>query len=105
MSHLRVGVLTREWPPEVYGGAGVHVEHLVRFLRATGEVDVDVHSFGGTEPVGGPAAVAHGPDPRLAGSNAALQVLSTDLAIAASTGDCDLVHSHTWYADLAGHVS
>ena len=105
MSHLRVGVLTREWPPEVYGGAGVHVEHLVRFLRTTGEVDVDVHSFGGTEPVGGPAAVAHGPDPRLAGSNAALQVLSTDLSIAASTGDCDLVHSHTWYADLAGHVS
>ncbi|HWH28846.1 MAG TPA: glycogen synthase [Mycobacteriales bacterium] len=102
---MRVGVLTREWPPEVYGGAGVHVEHLVRFLRATGEVDVDVHSFGGTSAVGGPAAVAHAPDPRLASSNAALQVLSTDLSIAAATGDCDVVHSHTWYADLAGHLS
>ena len=105
MASLRVGVLTREWPPEVYGGAGVHVEHLVRFLRATGEVDVDVHSFGGTSAVGGPAAVAHAPDPRLASSNAALQVLSTDLSIAAATGDCDVVHSHTWYADLAGHLS
>ena len=104
-SPLRVGVLTREWPPEVYGGAGVHVEHLVRFLRGTGEVDVDVHTFGGTEAVGGPHATAHAPDPRLAGANAALQVLSTDLSIAAATGDCDLVHSHTWYADLGGHLS
>jgi alpha-maltose-1-phosphate synthase len=104
-SSLRVGVLTREWPPEIYGGAGVHVEHLVRFLRGTGQVDVDVHSFGGTDAVAGPAAVAHSPDPRLTGANAALQVLSTDLAIAAATAGCDLVHSHTWYADLAGHLS
>jgi starch synthase len=105
MAALRVGVLTREWPPEVYGGAGVHVEHLVRALRGSGAVEVDVHSFGGTEQVGGPAARAHSPDPRLSGANAALQVLSTDLSIAAATGDCDVVHSHTWYADLAGHVS
>jgi alpha-maltose-1-phosphate synthase len=104
-SSLRVGVLTREWPPEVYGGAGVHVEHLVRFLRTTGRVDVDVHSFGGTEAVAGPAAVAHAPDPGLADANAALQVLSTDLGIAAATAGCDVVHSHTWYANLAGHLS
>jgi alpha-maltose-1-phosphate synthase len=104
-STLRVGVLTREWPPDVYGGAGVHVEHLVRALRGTGRTEVDVHSFGGTEAVGGPAATAHLPDPRLSGANSALQVLSTDLSIAAATGDCDLVHSHTWYADLAGHLS
>ena len=96
---LRVGLLTREWPPEVYGGAGVHVEYLVRELRRL--VDVDVHSFGGTH--GG--ATAHSPDPRLSTANAALQVLSTDLSIAAVTGGCDLVHSHTWYADLAGHLS
>jgi alpha-maltose-1-phosphate synthase len=102
---MRIGVLTREWPPDVYGGAGVHVEHLVRFLRETGEVDVDVHSFGGTDAVGGPAAVAHSPDPRLASANSALQVLSTDLSIAAATAGCDVVHSHTWYADLAGHLS
>jgi starch synthase len=97
---MRIGVLTREWPDQVYGGAGVHVEHLVRFLRAEG-ADVEVHSFGGTAD----GAQAHGPDPRLASANAALGVLSTDLSIAAATGGCDVVHSHTWYADLAGHLS
>ena len=97
---MRIGVLTREWPDQVYGGAGVHVEHLVRALRAQGAA-VDVHSFGGTAD----GATAHGPDPQLAGANAALQVLSTDLRIAAGTGGCDVVHSHTWYADLAGHLS
>ena len=97
---MRIGLLSREWPPEVYGGAGVHVEHLVRALRARG-ADVDVHSFGGTEA----GASAHSPDPRLASANPALQVLSTDLSIAAATGGCDVVHSHTWYADMAGHLS
>jgi hypothetical protein len=97
---MRIGVLTREWPDQVYGGAGVHVEHLVRALRSQG-ADVDVHSFGGTED----GARAHAADPELSGANAALQVLSTDLRIAAATGGCDVVHSHTWYADLAGHLS
>jgi starch synthase len=97
---MRIGVLTREWPDQVYGGAGVHVEYLVRALRAEGAA-VDVHSFGGTAD----GARAHGPDPRLAEANAALGVLSTDLSIAAATGGCDVVHSHTWYADLAGHLS
>ena len=97
---MKIGVLTREWPDQVYGGAGVHVEYLVRALRAEGAA-VDVHSFGGTDD----GAQAHGPDPRLASANAALQVLSTDLSIAAATGGCDVVHSHTWYADLAGHLS
>ena len=97
---MRIGVLTREWPDQVYGGAGVHVEYLVRALRAEG-AEVDVHSFGGTAD----GARAHGPDPRLAEANAALGVLSTDLSIAAATGGCDVVHSHTWYADLAGHLS
>ena len=97
---MRIGVLTREWPDQVYGGAGVHVEHLVRFLRSEG-ADVDVHSFGGTRD----GARAHAADPELAGANAALQVLSTDLRIAAATAGCDVVHSHTWYADLAGHLS
>jgi alpha-maltose-1-phosphate synthase len=97
---MRIGVLTREWPDQVYGGAGVHVEHLVRSLRGQG-AQVDVHSFGGTAD----GAVAHAPDPRLSSANAALQVLSTDLSIAAAAGGCDVVHSHTWYADLAGHLS
>jgi starch synthase len=97
---MKIGVLTREWPDQVYGGAGVHVEYLVRALRAEGAA-VDVHSFGGTDE----GAQAHEPDPRLASANSALQVLSTDLSIAASTGGCDVVHSHTWYADMAGHLS
>ena len=97
---MRIGVLTREWPDQVYGGAGVHVEYLVRALRAEGAA-VDVHSFGGTDD----DAQAHEPDPRLASANSALQVLSTDLSIAAATGGCDVVHSHTWYADMAGHLS
>ncbi len=97
---MRIGLLTREWPPEVYGGAGVHVEHLVPQLRGVG-VDVDVHCFGGPRD----DATAHSPDPRLAAANSALQVLSTDLSITAATAGCDLVHSHTWYADLAGHLA
>ncbi len=97
---MRIGVLTREWPPEVYGGAGVHVEYLVAALRRAGAVP-EVHSFGGTAD----GAVAHAPDPRLASANAALQVLSTDLSIAAAVGGCEVVHSHTWYADLAGHLA
>ncbi len=96
---MRIGVLTREWPPEVYGGAGVHVEYLVRELRRLAQVDV--HSFGGTAD----GATAHSPDARLAAANAALQVLSTDLSVAAATARCDVVHSHTWYANLAGHLS
>ncbi|MGQ0841463.1 glycogen synthase [Actinokineospora sp.] len=96
---MRIGLLTREYPPEVYGGAGVHVEFLVRSLRAL--VDVDVHCFG--EPRAD--AVAHQPDPALAHANAALRTLSADLSITAATAGVDLAHSHTWYANLAGHLS
>jgi starch synthase len=88
--------LTREWPPEVYGGAGVHVEYLTRALA--GLVDVAVHAFGGD------GATVHDPDPGLAEANAALRTLSVDLRMAAAVGDCDVLHSHTWYADLAGHL-
>jgi starch synthase len=93
---VRIGLLTREWPPAVYGGAGVHVEHLVHALRPL--VDVQVHAFGGE------GAVVHTPDPSLAEANAALQTLSVDLRMAASLEGCDVLHSHTWYADLAGHL-
>src|SRR3954452_2961396 len=99
VASMRIGLLTREWPPEVYGGAGVHVEYLARELRRL--ADVDVHCFGRPRD----DATAHDPDPALAGANAALQTLSVDLRIAAATASCDIVHSHTWYADLAGHLS
>ncbi|MBV9451882.1 MAG: glycosyltransferase, partial [Streptosporangiaceae bacterium] len=89
---MRVGLLTREWPPDVYGGAGVHVEFLARELRAL--VDLEVQAF-----------AAHGTWDRLDAANPALQVLGTDLSIVAAVGGCDLVHSHTWYANLAGHLA
>jgi len=98
---MRAAILTREFPPDVYGGAGVHVDFLVRELRRL--VDVDVHCMG--EPREG--AVAHSEkDPRLAEANSALRILSTDLAMTAGIApDTDVVHSHTWYANMAGHWS
>ncbi|MGH3734873.1 MAG: glycogen synthase [Micromonosporaceae bacterium] len=95
---MRAAVLTREYPPEVYGGAGVHVDFLVRELRQL--IDVDVHCFG--EPRGD--ATAYQPVPQLAGANAALRYLSVDLQMAAAVADADVLHSHTWYANLAGHL-
>jgi len=91
-------MLTREWPPDVYGGAGVHVEHLVAHLRD--RVDVDVHCFGSARP----GVTAHEIPPGLAAANPAIGTLGVDLEMAAATGDADLLHSHTWYANLAGHV-
>jgi starch synthase len=100
---MRVALLTREYPPEVYGGAGVHVEYLARELRRL--IDVEVHCFGNPRLEAG--VHAHFADPVLLelGVNAALLTMSTDLSIAAATGDADLLHSHTWYANFAGHVA
>jgi starch synthase len=89
---LRVGLATREWPPDVYGGAGVHVEFLARELENL--VDLTVAAF-----------ADHGTWDRLDSANSALQVLATDLSITASLSEVDLVHSHTWYANLAGHLT
>ena len=103
---MRVGLLTREWPPDVYGGAGVHVTFLARELARRAGVDVDVHCFGPDRPATpGLTVRAYRPDPALAGTNPALQTLSVDLAIAAATVDADIVHSHTWYAQTAGHLA
>ena len=93
---MRVGVLTREYPPDVYGGAGVHVDFLVRELRRL--VDVDVHCFGAPRE----GAVAHAVPAGLAGANAALQTVGVDLEIAEAVAGCDVLHSHTWYANVAG---
>jgi alpha-maltose-1-phosphate synthase len=98
-SRLRVALLTREYPPEVYGGAGVHVAYLARELAAL--VDVTVHCQGADRP----GAVAHRPWDHLAAANPALQVMSADLSMTAAAGSADVVHSHTWYADLAGHLA
>ncbi|MEU6665810.1 glycogen synthase [Streptomyces sp. NPDC046727] len=97
---MRVGLLTREYPPDVYGGAGVHVEFLARELTAL--VDLEVHCWGEGRGVG---VVRHRPWSALDGSNDALRTFSVDLAVAAALEGRELVHSHTWYANLAGHFA
>ena len=92
-------MMTREYPPEVYGGAGVHVTELVAQLRRLCEVDV--HCMG----VPRPGALAHQPDPALADANPALATLSADLRMANAAADATVVHSHTWYTGMAGHIA
>ncbi|QJY44950.1 glycogen synthase [Pseudonocardia broussonetiae] len=99
---MRIGLLTREYPPDVYGGAGVHVEHLVPALRSL--VDVDVHCFGEPRPEALDTH-AHRAPGALAGANPALQTLGVDLSMVAGLEGVDLAHSHTWYANMAGHLA
>ncbi len=104
MSPRRVALLTREYPPEVYGGAGVHVEYLARELRAL--VDLTVHCWGAPRPE--PQVHAYRGWDALAGDApelAALQAMSVDLLMAARVADTELVHTHTWYAQFAGHLA
>jgi alpha-maltose-1-phosphate synthase len=96
---LRVAMLTREYPPEVYGGAGVHVEYLAREVGRL--VDLTVHCQGADRP----GAVAHRPWEHLAGANSALQTISADLSMTAAVSGAGLVHSHTWYANMAGFLA
>jgi starch synthase len=94
---VKVALLTREYPPEVYGGAGVHVEYLARALAPL--VDLTVHCQGAPRDT----AMAHQAWPVL--HDAALRVFSADLSMADAVAGTDLVHSHTWYANLAGHLA
>jgi len=101
----RIGLLTKEYPPEVYGGAGVHVAELARELANL--VDLEVHCFGAErdDPL---VAASYGSWDALdaeAPYAAALRTMATDLAIADGVAAVDLVHSHTWYANLAGHLA
>ena len=98
---MRVDLLTREYPPEVYGGAGVHVEYLARELRRL--VDVRVHCMGA--PRDEPGVTAYDVPADLADANGALRALGTDLLMAAGCEGADVVHSHTWYADIGGHLA
>ncbi len=91
--------MTREYPPEVYGGAGVHVTELVAQLRHLCEVDV--HCMGAPRA----DAVAAQPDPALRGANPALSTLSADMNMVNAASAASVVHSHTWYTGLAGHLA
>ena len=96
---MRVGLLTREYPPDVYGGAGVHVEFLARELNPL--VDLEVHCWGEGRGVG---VARHRSWGALDTANDALRTFSVDLAMTAALEGRELVHSHTWYANLAGHL-
>ena len=100
---MRVDILTKEYPPHIYGGAGVHVAELVRALRARGDIDAQVRCFGGPREEVGTTGYADLPE--LASANAAIATLGVDLAMVRDCAGADLVHSHTWYANLAGHLA
>ncbi|WP_460462630.1 glycogen synthase [Arthrobacter pigmenti] len=102
---MRVDIVTKEFPPEIYGGAGVHVAELSRVLAE--HVDLRVHCFGaarGTDYHGAQVLNYQVPDD-MAGTNSALQTLGVDLRIVPDIGGADVVHSHTWYANMAGHLA
>ncbi len=101
---MRAALISREYPPEVYGGAGVHIEFLARELRKL--IDVEVHCFGAPREL--PGVHAHRPWPAIGSSRpdeAALAVMSVDLLMASAVRFAELAHSHTWYANLGGHLA
>jgi alpha-maltose-1-phosphate synthase len=98
---MRVDVITKEYPPEVYGGAGVHVTELVRALRE--RIEVRVRAFGAARDEDG--TTSYGVPGELASANGAIQTLGTDLEIVSDVAGADVVHSHTWYANFAGHLA
>jgi len=98
---MRVDIVTKEYPPEVYGGAGVHVTELVKALRD--RIDVRVRAFGADRNEDG--TTSYGVPEGLSDANAAIQTLGTDLELVGDVAGADVVHSHTWYANFAGHLA
>jgi starch synthase len=98
---VRVALLTKEWSPQIYGGAGVHVDYLVPALAA--HIAVDVHAFGESFP----DARAHRTPEFLVGANPTLETLGVnlDMVNVISQSQVDLVHSHTWYTNFAGQCA
>ncbi len=100
---MRVDILTKEYPPLVYGGAGVHVAELVRALRERDDLDVRVRCFGPAREED--RTVGYEDLPELVGANAAVRTMGVDLRMAGDCVGADLVHSHTWYANFGGHLA
>ena len=100
MKTTRVGLVTKEWPPQVYGGAGVHAVQLTQALRELDGVCVDVHCFGGARDDG---AIGYSTPASFADANPAVQAIAIDLDIANNLQSVNVIHSHTWYANMAGH--
>lgn len=103
--HVRIDIVTKEFPPEIYGGAGVHVAELSRVLAQ--RVDLQVRAFGAPREPGyhGAAVTSYSVPEDLGSANAAIQTLGVDLRIVPDIAGADLVHSHTWYANMAGHIA
>ncbi len=99
---MRVDIVTKEYPPEIYGGAGVHATELVKALRAEG-TEVQVRAFGASRDEAD--TTSYGVPAELAAANGAIQTLGTDLAMVSDIAGADVVHSHTWYANFAGHLA
>lgn len=95
---MKISIVTKEWPPDIYGGAGVHVEHLVAELRKL--IEVDVHAFGAEKE----GAITYDTPVELASANAAVQTLGVNLDMVGDFSQAQVVHSHTWYANMAGHI-
>lgn len=102
---MRIDIVTKEFPPEIYGGAGVHVAELSRVLAS--RADLHVHAFGNERSVNfhGAHVQSYPNLPELADANAAVQTLGVDLQVVSAIAGSDLVHSHTWYANMAGHIA
>jgi starch synthase len=98
---MRIDLITKEYPPHIYGGAGVHVAELVKVLRKT--IEVKVRCFGEVRVENDTFAYTHPAD--FDSANPALQTMATDLAMVSDMASTDLVHSHTWYANFAGQVA
>lgn len=104
---MRIDLLTREYPPFIYGGAGVHVDELAKVLRKL--VNVHVHAFDGPRPEGTVGAdkgvTGYSELPELEGTNSAIKTLGIDLEMTEGIEGADLVHSHTWYTNFAGYLA
>ena len=98
---MRIDLITKEYPPHIYGGAGVHVAELVKVLRKT--IEVKVRCFGEVRDESDTFSYTHPAD--FDSANPALQTMATDLAMVSDMTSTDLVHSHTWYANFAGQVA
>ena len=112
---MKVDILTREYPPHVYGGAGVHAEELSKVLAE--RIDVTVRAFDGkrteadipaipnaANAKGSLKVVGYDTPSELADANPALKTFGVDLQIANDV-DADIIHAHTWYACLAGYLA
>ena len=101
---MRIDIVSKEFPPSIYGGAGVHVAELTRVLAA--RTDVVVHAFGEPRPADyhGARVLSYPTPEGFEAENGAVQTLATDLTMVGAFAGADVIHSHTWYANMAGHL-